>query len=158
MMAAPRTEDTKMLEVLKRQFFQWYYIDGYPQTKVKESFDTLFEYLRVHEGRDYRARHVSIHPAVFEHRAYSDPPSYNQWTGRRLEWNKKWNIAESQRGTPLPTPPGVSSFELWFKDTVPDPFNIHLCRYFASPFTDIDTTTPRTNHEWGNEGLSAMQM
>ncbi len=41
--------------------------------------------------------------------------SYNQWTGRRHEWNKKWNIADSSRGSSLSTPPELLDFQIWFE-------------------------------------------
>ena len=55
MMSTPRTRVTKMLEVFKRQFFQWYYKNRYPQTQVKTYFDILFRYLFKYDGIERHA-------------------------------------------------------------------------------------------------------
>lgn len=74
MMGAPRTEDTKMLEPFKRQYFQWYCKDKYTQRRVKELFDILFEYLRIHEGTSYHATQVMPHQDLIGPRAYKCLP------------------------------------------------------------------------------------
>ena len=54
-MAPCSSPHTIELERFKGQFFQWYYATGFSMGKVKESFDTLFDYLRTHEGKEYHA-------------------------------------------------------------------------------------------------------
>ncbi len=41
--------------------------------------------------------------------------SHNKWMGRRHQWNKKWNIADSSRGPSLPTPPDLIGLQIWFE-------------------------------------------
>ena len=59
-MAAPRTAETKQLELYKRQWFQWYMVEEKPLAKVEEYFCILFAYRHTYLGVECSARRVLI--------------------------------------------------------------------------------------------------
>ena len=53
--SGPRTELTRRLERSKRQFFQWFYLEGRSVPKIKEEMDKLSIALRDVTGDDFHA-------------------------------------------------------------------------------------------------------
>ena len=131
MMSTPRTEATKRLEPFQRQFHQWRYKDGYSQKQVKILFDILFMYLYQYDGIERHATSVStlrLFKAVdifaYNFRLCSD----NQWTSRRLEWNKRWKMTEGMKDQSLDTTSDSRKFPIWFEGTE-----------FAAEFQPVET-------------------
>ena len=54
-LSLPRTELTKRLSRSKRQFFQWFYLEGRPIREIKEEMDKLSIALQSITGDDFQA-------------------------------------------------------------------------------------------------------
>ncbi|KAL8948609.1 MAG: hypothetical protein Q9222_005216 [Ikaeria aurantiellina] len=104
---AVRTVETLKLSKFERQMYQWYIIDSQSLSRVKESFDTLFE-------RIYETTGLSIEVSV------------DQWRGRLGKWQKHWGVSKVRNHKQSDTPEQLRGLTLWYEGDVPV-INFHPC-------------------------------
>ncbi|CAF9918032.1 MAG: hypothetical protein ALECFALPRED_000471 [Alectoria fallacina] len=98
-MPGTHTELTRRLEVSRRQFFQWHFIEKRRIREVKQKMDELTRALALADNN------------------YDFIAEENQWRSRSRHWNTlrklAWKVQPHQKGRGLPIPAELANVPIW---------------------------------------------